>query len=323
MLPGWMRHIAALVLMCQVFVACQNFYDSDPHIIEANARNFDKIVHGTNYTSLVEFYAPWCGYCKQLKPVMHRAGKKLDGVAQVVTVNCDQEANKRLCSEHGVEGFPTLMVFRPAKTYRKGQKNAQEKYQGQRTLKPIVDFVKSRIKNTVKKLRSVSTVQNMLVKQANTNLNNYVMVFFSSVDVTPAQYKAVGINWSDMVDLFFMHNRKLGKSDSEEDRSSAEKFKSAYPTMADSLQKIVDAHRENSDLNRLVLLDKTNDKVHTYQGKSMTGSEIAQFINGITGLTPREGPLSNRHDYLAALKSGKKPKKASKKKAQKPVRDEL
>lgn len=312
-----------MVLLCQVFVSCQNFYDSDPNIIEANAHNFDKIVHGSNYTSLVEFYAPWCGYCKQLKPVMHRAGKKLNKIAQVVTVNCDQEANKRLCSEHGVEGFPTLMVFRPPKVYRKGQKNAQEKYQGQRTLKPIVDFVKSRVKNTVKKLHSISTVQNMLVKQAKTDLNNFTMVFFSSVDVTPAQYKAIGINWGNTVDLFLINNKKLGKGNGDDDSVPVKKFKSLYPTMAESLQKVVDAHKGNNDLNRLVLLDKSNDKMHTYQGKSISGPDIAHFINDITELTPREGPLSKRHDFLSSLKSGKPMKKNSKKKAKKPVRDEL
>ena len=38
-------------------VKAQNFYDSDPHISELTPKSFDKAIHNTNYTSLVEFYA--------------------------------------------------------------------------------------------------------------------------------------------------------------------------------------------------------------------------------------------------------------------------
>lgn len=309
------------VLIYQVFVSCQNFYDSDPHIIEANERNFDKIVHSTNQTSLVEFYAPWCGYCKQLKPVMNRVGKKLDGIAQVVTVNCDLEQNKGLCSKHGVEGFPTLMVFRPPKVYRKGQKHANEKYQGERTMKPIVEFVKSRVKNSVKKLRSINTIQNMLIKHHDTILNNFTVVLFSKVDIIPPIFKSIGIDWLNQVEFFMMHNKKIEQIN-EEDKTWS-KFASLYPTMSKSLNELLQKQIHNMDFNRLLLLDKVNDELHIYDGNQITKMDVTKFINGITHLTPQEGPMSKRQMYVDSMKSGKKNKKIRKQGRKGNVKDEL
>lgn len=306
-------------LIFNAFVVGQNFYDSDPHIIEATARNFDKIVYSTNQTSLVEFYAPWCGYCKQLKPAMHRVGKKLDGIAQVVTVNCDQEKNKGLCSQHGVEGFPTLIVFRPPKIYKKGVKHASEKYQGDRTMKPIVHFIKSRVKNSVKKLRSIDTIQTILNKHHNTKLNKYSMILFSKMDTIPPVLKSIGNDWLGNVEFFMLHTKNI-KNPEDETNKVQKKFASLYPNMASSLNDIIQKQSEKKDSNRLILLDRVNDKLHVYGGKQITKQDIAQFIHEITDITPNEGPLSKREEYVNSLKTGKKPKKAKKNKH---IRDEL
>ncbi|KAG0668268.1 hypothetical protein C6P45_004874 [Maudiozyma exigua] len=306
-------------LVFDIFVVGQNFYDSDPRIIEATARNFDKIVYSTNQTSLVEFYAPWCGYCKQLKPVMHRVGKKLDGIAQVVTVNCDQEKNKGLCSQHGVEGFPTLIVFRPPKIYKKGVKHASEKYQGDRAMKPIVDFIKSRVKNSIKKLRSIDTIQTILNKHHNTKLNKYSMILFSKTDTIPPVLKSIGNDWLGNVEFFMLHTKNI-KTPDEETNKVQRKFASLYPNMASSLNGIIQKQSEKKDRNRLILLDRVNDKLHVYDGKQITKQDIAQFIHEITDIIPNEGPLSKREEYVHSLKTGKKSKKAKKNKH---IRDEL
>ena len=104
-----------IILLGLCAVLAQNFYDASPHIIELTPKSFDKVVHRTNYTTVVEFYAPWCGYCKLLKNIMKKAAKNLDGIVQVASVNCDLAKNKQLCAQYRVEGFPTLMVFRPPK----------------------------------------------------------------------------------------------------------------------------------------------------------------------------------------------------------------
>ncbi|KAG8921314.1 hypothetical protein FRC02_000319 [Tulasnella sp. 418] len=61
-------------------------------------------------TSMVAFVAPWCGHCQRLTPEYSKAAKSLDPIIPLYAVDCDANENKRLCSEQGVKGFPTIKV---------------------------------------------------------------------------------------------------------------------------------------------------------------------------------------------------------------------
>eukprot|EP00475_Leptophrys_vorax_P000642 TRINITY_DN10361_c2_g1_i1.p1 TRINITY_DN10361_c2_g1~~TRINITY_DN10361_c2_g1_i1.p1 ORF type:complete len:448 (-),score=40.14 TRINITY_DN10361_c2_g1_i1:43-1386(-) len=89
---------------------------------------------------LVEFFAPWCGHCKNLAPAWEKAAKALKGVVTVAAVDCD--AHPSLAQEYGVQGFPTIKVFSPH------LKSAVD-YQGQRDAKAIVDFALAQVKSLV------------------------------------------------------------------------------------------------------------------------------------------------------------------------------
>lgn len=98
---------------------------------------------------IIRFYAPWCGHCQNLKPAYEKAAKSLSGLAKVAALNCDEEANKPFCGSMGVQGFPTLKIIRPGK---KPGRPSVEDYQGARTAKAIVEAVKEKIPNHVKKI---------------------------------------------------------------------------------------------------------------------------------------------------------------------------
>ncbi|KAL7569477.1 hypothetical protein ACA910_009710 [Epithemia clementina (nom. ined.)] len=55
---------------------------------------------------LFQFYAPWCGHCQKMAPVLHQAASELSGRLSIGLIDCTME--KPLCQEHGVRGYPTL-----------------------------------------------------------------------------------------------------------------------------------------------------------------------------------------------------------------------
>ncbi|ORY49995.1 thioredoxin-domain-containing protein [Rhizoclosmatium globosum] len=117
-------------------------YSSRDTVIQATASNFKDVVMDTEHAVMVEFFAPWCGHCKNLAPEYKKAADSLKGLAKLVAVDCDAESNKPLCGQYQVQGFPTLKVF------GKNKKSPQD-YQGERKAKAIVDFMIPQIPNYV------------------------------------------------------------------------------------------------------------------------------------------------------------------------------
>jgi len=78
-------------------------------VVRLTASNFDDLVVYSGETWLVEFYAPWCGHCKNLAPEWAEAATRLKGKVKVGAVDCDSE--KELQARYGVQGFPTIKVF--------------------------------------------------------------------------------------------------------------------------------------------------------------------------------------------------------------------
>ena len=89
---------------------------------------------------LVEFYAPWCGHCKNLAPSWELAAKQLKGVVKVGAV--DMTTDQEIGAPYDVKGFPTLKWFG-------FDKKKPEDYNSGRDADAIRDFALGKIKSEV------------------------------------------------------------------------------------------------------------------------------------------------------------------------------
>jgi putative thioredoxin len=80
--------------------------------VETSDQSFarDVIDRSHDVPVVVDFWAPWCGPCRQLTPVLEQAVDALEGQVELVTVNVDE--NPRTALEYRVQGIPAVKAFR-------------------------------------------------------------------------------------------------------------------------------------------------------------------------------------------------------------------
>lgn len=103
-------------------------------VVELTESNFAKQVLESDDVWLVEFFAPWCGHCKNLAPEWAKAATELKGKVKLGAV--DATVHQNLASRYGVNGYPTIKYF-PAG--RKDSSSAED-YDGGRTSNDIVTW---------------------------------------------------------------------------------------------------------------------------------------------------------------------------------------
>lgn len=82
-------------------------------IKEINDGNFQEQVLNTDSTTVVDFWASWCGPCKMLSPVIDELAQELKGKVEFAKVNVDE--NPLASSQFRVASIPTVMVFKDGK----------------------------------------------------------------------------------------------------------------------------------------------------------------------------------------------------------------
>lgn len=79
-------------------------------MIEINDSNFEEMVAGSSVPVLLDFWAPWCGPCKMISPIVEELSQEYEGKCLVAKCNVDEVDDLPL--KFGIRNIPTLLFFK-------------------------------------------------------------------------------------------------------------------------------------------------------------------------------------------------------------------
>tara|TARA_B100000575_G_scaffold284330_1_gene278239 strand:- start:2259 stop:3125 length:867 start_codon:yes stop_codon:yes gene_type:complete len=103
------------------------------NILEVNESDFnDKVIEASlNKLIVVDFWAPWCGPCKQLTPILESVAKKL--VDKIILVKINIDDNQQIAAQLRIQSIPTVYAFK--------DKQIVNAFQGVVTEKQVIEFI--------------------------------------------------------------------------------------------------------------------------------------------------------------------------------------
>lgn len=125
-------------------------------VLDLIPSNFDKVVLESDKPALVEFFAPWCGHCKNLAPVYEELATKFAAAGDKVSIaKVDADEHKSLGKRFGVQGFPTIKWF-------DGKSDKPIDYTGGRDLESLSSWITEKTGVKAKKAKAAPSAVEML-----------------------------------------------------------------------------------------------------------------------------------------------------------------
>ena len=131
-----------------LFVAVALVAGAEEDVLELTDTNFESTLK-QHETTLVMFYAPWCGHCKRLKPEYAKAAELVKGddpPIALAKIDCTEDG-KESCNKFSVSGYPTLKIFRGSEL--------SNDYNGPREANGIAKFMRSQVGAASRDIRTL------------------------------------------------------------------------------------------------------------------------------------------------------------------------
>ncbi len=85
------------------------------NLINLTPTNFKSVVLDSKLPVLVDFWAPWCGPCLMMSPVLEELATELSGKLTIVKLDTDLPENQQLAIDYSIQSIPNLKLFKSGK----------------------------------------------------------------------------------------------------------------------------------------------------------------------------------------------------------------
>uniref|UniRef100_A0AC34QRQ6 Protein disulfide-isomerase n=1 Tax=Panagrolaimus sp. JU765 TaxID=591449 RepID=A0AC34QRQ6_9BILA len=187
-----------LLLFVFLAIGLVNCVDEEENVLVLTEENFDSVVKEHEFI-LVEFYAPWCGHCKQLAPEYAKVATQLkEEESPIKLAKVDATVHTNLAQKYEVRGFPTLKFFRNGNPID---------YKGGRDQEGILSWLKKKTGPPAIDLKTVEDVNSF-----KDSANVVVIGYFEKSDSDTAQVYVDIADSIDDIPFALVHDKDVAKA---------------------------------------------------------------------------------------------------------------
>ena len=162
------RALFAAASMLAGVLAQEATAPEDSAVVKLTGETFKSTLEGSDIV-LAEFFAPWCGHCKKLAPEYVKAAQVLKDEHNITLAQIDCTEDQELCMEQGIQGYPTLKVFKNGQS----DPDAGKSYDGQRSAEAIVEYMIKQSLPAVQTIEDAAELDALLTNTTSPVIVNY------------------------------------------------------------------------------------------------------------------------------------------------------